>query len=678
MNIKRKSIATILLFFLSLYFATNLQAITYPPDTVLAKIDSVAVYGNNTLNLFFSKPMNHASVMNALNYKLKPENTNPVSVLPDAASNKKWQLVFSDSFSIRKWYAVELTQIRDADGHLMHDSSVRFFRYISKRNDILFHEIMADPEPSVGLPNLEWVELINASPFPINLSGWRIGKTNSRSGPLPQFILMPDSLLLVCSSGSVAQLSNYGNSRSVTYFPALSNSGDQLILADEKDKIIHTVTYMDQWHENQVKKAGGWTLEMRDIKNPCTGSENWSSAITPIGGTPGKHNSIKGENPDYESPILIRSYVSDPQTVCLVFNETLDSTTAVDNLKYRFEDLNLYITDVTFPNANHEALCLSVNQSLDSGKIFTIQYDDLKDCAGNGTGTSDPVRFGVKKLPDSLDVIVNEVLFNPKSGGSDMVELYNRSKFVIDLEDCYLAHLNELGAVDDITRIAETSFPLLPQEYIALTTDKTVLIRHYPSCNPNRVQEIAQMPSYGDDEGNVILLNRQGKELDRLNYVDDWHFPLLDEVEGISLERIDVDGQTQNAKNWHSASGNSGFATPGQKNSQSVPYEVGQQSLSLRPKWISPNNDGVDDLLILEYNFDVPGNVLQAFVYDARGVMVKRWLRSELCGRRGMFYWDGILDAGKRVGYGAYVLYVEYFNGNGEVRKLKQTFFVGD
>ncbi len=259
-----------------------------------------------------------------------------------------------------------------------------------------------------------------------------------------------------------------------------------------------------------------------------------------------------------------------------------------------------------------------------------------------------------------------------------MVELYNRSKHVIDLEDCYLAHLNELGDIDNITRISETAFPLLPQEYIALTTDKSALIRQYPSCNLNRVQEILQMPSYGDDEGNVILLNKQGQVLDGLSYADNWHFPLLEETEGISLERIDVDGKTQDVKNWHSASAGSGFATPGYRNSQSVPYEVGQRSLLLRPKWISPNNDGMDDVLILEYNFDVPGNVLQAFIYDARGAMVKRWLRTALCGRRGMFYWDGMLDSGKRAGYGVYVLYVEYFNGNGEVRKSKQTFCVGD
>jgi hypothetical protein len=677
MNKKRNSIALTLLFLLILQSATILKASANPQDTALAKIDSITVYDNNTLNLYFSKAMDHASVMNTFNYRLKPANTIPASVLPDATSNKKWKLVFSDSFSIRKWYDLELTNINDAEGYLMNDTMVRFFRYISKRNDILFHEIMADPEPSIGLPNLEWIELINASPFPINLGGWRIGKTNSRSGPLPQFILMPDSLLLVCSSGAVAQLSAFGNCKSVTYFPTLSNSGDQLILSDEKGKIIHTVSYMDQWHENQVKKAGGWTLEMRDIKNPCTGLENWSSSNFSVGGTPGKHNSIQGENRDYEPPILNRGYVSDPQTICLVFNETIDSTVAIDKLKYSFDDPNLSVMGVTFPFANHEVLQLTVNQSLDSGKMYIIQYYDLMDCVGNRTGNSEPVRLGVKKLPDSLDIIINEILFNPKTGGSDMVELYNRSKYVVDLEDCYLAHLNDLGSVDNITRISEKPFPLLPQEYIALTTDKTALIRQYPSCNPNRIEEIAQMPSYGDDEGNVILLNKQGQVLDGLSYADNWHFPLLEETEGISLERLDVDGKTQNAQNWHSASGSSGFATPGQKNSQSVPYEVGQRSLLLRPKWISPNNDGMDDVLILEYNFDAPGNVLQAFIYDARGAMIKRWLRTELCGKRGMFYWDGMLDTGKRVGYGAYVLFVEYFNGNGEVRKWKQTFFVG-
>ena len=89
------------------------------------------------------------------------------------------------------------------------------------RYDVVIDEIMADPGPPVSLPENEWIELKNTSPAPINLQNWRIGDASGQSGPLPSFILQPDSLVIVCTGSAVTALSAFGTTIAVTSFPSL-------------------------------------------------------------------------------------------------------------------------------------------------------------------------------------------------------------------------------------------------------------------------------------------------------------------------------------------------------------------------------------------------------------------------------------------------------------------------
>ena len=141
--------------------------------------------------------------------------------------------------------------------------------YIPQRNDVLIDEIMADPSPPVSLPNVEWIELRNSSSTNINLAGWKINSSSSQSGTMPSFLLKPDSFVLVCTNSAVAALSAFGPTISVTSFPSLNNSGDLLYLISKENKVIHAVSYSDSWYQNQLKRDGGWTLEMIDTKSPC-------------------------------------------------------------------------------------------------------------------------------------------------------------------------------------------------------------------------------------------------------------------------------------------------------------------------------------------------------------------------------------------------------------------------
>jgi hypothetical protein len=209
-----------------------------------------------------------------------------------------------------------------------------------------------------------------------------------------------------------------------------------------------------------------------------------------------------------------------------------------------------------------------------------------------------------------------------------------------------------------------------------LTTNAAVVKRGYLTKNPEGIIQVDALPSFNDDEGNVLVLNGQGKILDQLKYNDDWHFKLIENTEGISLERINYNQKTQDENNWHSASASVGYGTPGYKNSQSLTGESLNQEISIHPEMISPNNDGKDDIASINYSFSEPGNVASIIIFDASGRKIKTLQRSVICGTSGSFMWDGLNDQNKKIPTGMYVVYVELFNLKGRVRKFKKVVVV--
>src|SRR5688500_4956908 len=107
------------------------------------------------------------------------------------------------------------------------------------RYDVVIDEIMADPSPQLGLPANEWIELKNTSSSAVNLQGWRIADGSGQSGPMTNFILEPNSFVIICTGSAVAAMSAFGSAISVTSFPSLDNDGELLYLKSPTDQVIH-------------------------------------------------------------------------------------------------------------------------------------------------------------------------------------------------------------------------------------------------------------------------------------------------------------------------------------------------------------------------------------------------------------------------------------------------------
>jgi hypothetical protein len=147
----------------------------------------------------------------------------------------------------------------------------------------------------------------------------------------------------------------------------------------------------------------------------------------------------------------------------------------------------------------------------------------------------------------------------------------------------------------------------------------------------------------------------------------------LNDVNGISLERLDFSRPTDDPTNWHSAAEGVGFATPGYKNSQFNPAEAAAANIEITPEVFSPDNDGIDDVLKISYKFDTPGYVANITIFDPRGRIERKLAQNELLGVEGTFSWDGINEQRQKSRIGIYVIYFEVFNLDGDVLKFKKT-----
>src|SRR6185436_4994695 len=239
------------------------------------------------------------------------------------------------------------------------------------RYDVVIDEIMADPTPQISLPSNEWIELKNVSANPVNLQNWRIGDATGLSGPMPNFVLQPDSFVIVCTGSVVAAMQVYGRVVSVTSFPSLDNDADQLYLKSSTGLTIHAVSYSLSWYQNAVKSDGGWTLEMIDTKNPCSGISNWKNSTDARGGSPGIKNSVDAVNNDQSVPSIKNAYAIDNLNIIIAFDEAVDSLKGATVANYSI-DGGLGFQSATSISPLFDKVQLRLATAMQSNTIYTI------------------------------------------------------------------------------------------------------------------------------------------------------------------------------------------------------------------------------------------------------------------------------------------------------------------
>ncbi|PDH48925.1 MAG: hypothetical protein CND37_02805 [Bacteroidetes bacterium MED-G20] len=389
-----------------------------------------------------------------------------------------------------------------------------------------------------------------------------------------------------------------------------------------------------------------------------------------------KHTSSNNDNIYFDDinvigNIIIDSLPASVQNASVISPNTLEIqfSEPIDNNALNINNFNLIGNNPPNPTSVYNSSSgyeLIFQQKFKGNQVLNLSIQNITDLAGNSL--FDTIQIIVPDTAQYEEILINEILFDPFAGGSDYVEIINNSNSSFDIFKYYIADYD--NGISNLKQINQ-HFIINPNELVLFTEDSISTINDYPSNNSSRFIQM-DLPSFPNDSATVFLLNADSIILDQFSYSDDLHFELINDPEGVSLERVLLNSINPNIA-WHSAAENVGWGTPGNSNSQYYLSEQSDVNFYAENEVFSPDNDGFEDIAIFSYKLDQIGMVGNAFVYDNRGRLIKSILTNELLNTEGKFTWDGINQYGQKAAIGIYLIYFECFSVNGEVLNFKCT-----
>lgn len=659
-------------FFRRHYF-DNVMVSPIVADTIPPSLLSLRLINDHTFSCCFSEIPDSNSISNYDNFYLSQSGNIPLHIRRDSNMPACINVQFSQPFPNGDSCHLYIKNISDLAGNVAPVLTTSFLHYLSTGYDVLIHEFLPRALPSAGLLPARFVELKNNSPFTFQLKDWRIGNS-SRDVALSAWTFTPGSYLILCDRQSVSQFPADVPVMGISSFPAPGDS-DFITLRNDSGLLVHAVAYDRSWYNNPVKEKGGWSLEMVDVNLPCAGASNWRPSLAKEGGTPGKPNAVSGPGTMPPPVTVVNAYAQDSMTAVLSFSGIMDSMQVSTAAHYHFEPA-LQVVTVTAAPPLYNNVSLHLSAPLLPYQVYAISVDNINDCTGQQVTTANDLLLARAFMADSFDIIFNEILYDPAPGVPEFVELRNRSQKAVDLTQLFITRRKTDGGLDDVLPLSTTPRLLLPGNYAAFTTAPASLCLQYDCLSPERIYKI-NLPALINEEGTVVLLNAAGNIIDELHYSDKLHAGLAGNTRGVSLERLQPDGATQDRYNWHSAASTVKYATPGRANSQQLPLGEGNGTLSVLPGIFSPDNDGVDDLAVLKYQFPAPGHVINVTIFDAEGRKVRLLERNASLPASGYMTWDGRGENNRELVTGIYVIFAEVFSPAGQVRQWKLPVVLG-
>lgn len=642
-------------------------------DTTLPVLRSYQLINDRTLALCFSEPLDSTILSQPEHFRLSVPGNMADRVWRDSSLPSCLQVQFQNAFPNGDSCSLFISGVRDVSGNVMEPDTIAFLYYTSSGYDVLIHEFLPRALPSAGLLPARFVELKNNSPYALQLKGWRIGNS-SREVALPSYLLGPGDLLVLCDRTTTDLFPADIPILGISSFPAPGDS-DIITLRNDNGVLVHAVGYDRSWYRNPVKEKGGWSLEMTDVNWPCAGSSNWKPSTAQKGGTPGLPNAVTGAGTMPPPVSLVRAYPPDTMTVNLSFTGILDSLDVTELSHFEFSP-ELPVTGITAYPPLYNNISFRLAAPLEEGAVYTVAVSGLKDCTGQEVTAAGDIAFSRVGAPDSFDIVINEILYNPASGVPEFVEIYNRSLKAVNLSRLYLAKRKEDGQLDDPVALGDQPLILLAGGYASFTTEPQALCIYYDCRQPDNIHKI-NLPALTNGDGVIVLLGEGGQILDEFHYSDNMHVAIADNTRGVSLERLQPDGLTQDKYNWHSAAATVKYATPGYRNSQQLPAVETSGRLTVLPAIFSPDNDGLDDLATIRYNFPGPGYIINVTVFDAEGRPVRYLERNTLLPASGYMTWDGRGESNRELVTGIYIIFAEVFNAGGRVWHWKLPIVLG-
>lgn len=430
---------------------------------------------------------------------------------------------------------------------------------------IVINEVMYNPDG--GEP--EWIEFVNISDMPINISNWSV--SDVLSTPTKNIIateetfIEPREYFIVARDSSIYNFHPDIKSKIFyTNFGTLGNTSDGVVIYDYRDGVIDSLFYRSSWGGKR-----GYSLERILYEGETNDSLNWSTSLSLKRSTPGRENSFTGIPP------------------------------------YQRKDL-----------------------------------------------------------------IINEIMFDPETGGSEYVEFINLSNDSVNVGGWKIEDQNS-----NFYRLSEISFTIPAGSYFVLASDSSIFYRY--NVLENNFFSVTGTSNLGlVNTGELILLKDvKGKVIDSVWYKSNWHNRNITNTKGKSLEKINPLLSGNDPSNWSTSVDPFG-GTPGKVNSIFAQNLNREKNISVSPNPFSPDNNGFEDYTIINYNLTQPTAQVRIKIFDNKGRLVRTLLNNSPSGQSGSIIFDGLDDDGQVLRIGIYIIFLEAMNDSAGVIETMKTVVV--
>lgn len=631
------------------------------PDETPPKLLELTVIDASRLELYFSEELDQQSAELAANYALAPARAS----VQASSAGKLVTLSLQQEMTSGQSYELRVQNVEDIFGNRLIDTT-QTFTYLSlgtpRPGDVVINEIHFLPTDS-GLP--EFIELFNTTDKNFDISSWLFGDAAASISINAGKVLPAHGYLVLTGNAGTTQIGP--DILSLPGFPSLNDSGDALYLRNGEGMTMDSLYYRRDWDNNK----DGHSLERKDPLAASNDASNWAASLEAAGHTAGLQNSVF--QPDELAPDIIFAKFLPGPSVEMVFNEFIKITEDL-----RFELKGTPLQPINFDTANANRIELRVPPAIQPYRDQTIIVTRLSDLRGN---TRNITEIPLASPLSPSDLVINEIMYQPLDDPNDhlpdqseYIELYNTRPYAISLEGLYIS-----GAPDENGNTA----PLLPYttraKWIAPYGYALIYADPEPEFPDSRIARFFELDqsshassllrldrstlSLGSENHALLVGDSSAIVIDSLVYDQGWHNPNLIDTRGIALERIRPYGPGNDPSNWSSNTTPRG-GSPGFENSiyqaESTPPKLAGISFSTNP--FSPDGDGYQDHLLINYRLGEPDYLLKVYIFDRYGRIVRKLADGIPSASVGSLLWDGRKDDGTSNRIGIYIIVFEAYN----------------
>lgn len=582
-------------------------------------------------------------------------------------------LHFNTPFLNGNNYQIQYSGVYNLSGSMVDTGSYSFNAFVTwkpQAQDLLISEIMADPSPSLSLPEFEYLEIYNRSLKNLNLKDCIITDGSTESY-FPDTIMLPGEYRILCKPEHAMIFQSFGKVIPLEGFPSINNEGESIRIMSGEFDVITEIQFDLNDYGNASKSQGGYSLEWKYLNQPCRGSGGFLASQDLSGGTPGKVNASVDTTGDHNGPKLLKAYATSEWEILLEFDEKIGPSFEFHPERVVLDPLRDVAT--ASPDQQYTHWILLLHQPLVSDVRYTIRSDHFEDCLGNQAEFISN-SFQLSTPPDSGDLVFSEILFDAYSYHEEYIEIYNRSEGDVRLDGLEFS----MGSPAEswISFKANLKNMILQsKQYVAFSSSPSDVCTTYPHCDSLHVIE---MPWPGlDDRGETVLMSynngRQRYLLDSVRFDPSWHHPFEHETEGKSLEKLDLEQASFYKANWQTALNTSGYGTPGLPNSHGSPRTNVTKSkpYQLNGNRISPNGDGSEDYLFIQMQPPMAGFLSKIELYSLSGVPIAELFEGRVALQHPVI-WNGQDGQGNRLAFGNYILLLNFIHPQGDEMTFKE------